>query len=345
MEELSLKFSQLSFASKKIEELEKRIEVSPFGLLENQDNIHKWKYYTGFEYHFVHGVIFLPIADYITTTFTTKLSSFNQVLLTLIKLRLGLHFKELAYRFSISPTTASTYFANIVDIMYQRFAALIVWPDASISQKIIPLCFKETFHDKTTVILDCFEIFIEKPTLFVTQQQSWSNYKHHHTIKFLIGITPQGTINYIRKAWGGRTSDKQMVESSNFCNKVKPSDIVIADRGFPVQEMCCIYQVKLITPAFTRGKHQLHPLEIEKTRNIPHVRIHVERIIGDIKNKFNILSATIPMSMLNKGNDSGSLNILDKIVILAPLWTFLGVILSRTLVLTQFIGSYYTQTL
>nr|CAI5818764.1 unnamed protein product [Callosobruchus analis] len=105
MEEFSLKFSQLK--------LEKRIEVSPFGLLENQDNIHKWKYYTGFEYHFVHGVIFLPIADYITTTFTTKLSSFNQVLLTLIKLHPGLHFKDLAYRFSISPTTASTYFATL----------------------------------------------------------------------------------------------------------------------------------------------------------------------------------------------------------------------------------------
>ncbi|VEN48724.1 unnamed protein product, partial [Callosobruchus maculatus] len=36
MEELSLKFSQSSFASKKIEQLEKKIEVSPFGLLENQ---------------------------------------------------------------------------------------------------------------------------------------------------------------------------------------------------------------------------------------------------------------------------------------------------------------------
>nr|CAH7756831.1 unnamed protein product [Callosobruchus chinensis] len=315
MEELSSKCSQLRFALRKIKKLIRQIEESPFGLFEDQKNTEKWVYYTGYEYHFINSVIFPQIADYIPSSSTSELSGFNQLLLTLIKLRLDLEFKDLAYRFNISHTEASTYFTNIIDIMYRRFSSLILWPDAPIRQKNIQFCFRQAFPNKTTVILGCFEIFIEKPASFVTQQQCWSNNKHHHTIKMLIGITPQGSISYISKAWGGATSNEQIVELDDFCDKVKPGDIVIVDRGFLVDDSLGIYRVKL-APTFTRGKHQLHPLEFENTHKIASVRIHVKRIISEIKNKFNILSATIPISILNNGNDPNSLNILGKIIVI-----------------------------
>lgn len=161
--------------------------------------------------------------------------------------------------------------------------------------------------------MDCFEIFIEKPHILVTQQQCWSNYKHHNTVKFLIGITPQGVICYISNAWGGRTSDKQIVENTNFLNNIVPGDIVLADRGFLIKEALAVLQAELLIPAFTKGKDQLHPLDIEETRHLANVRIHVERVIGIIKNKFNILHGTIPISMLKK--NGGEHNLLDKILI------------------------------
>ena len=34
-----------------------------------------------------------------------------------------------------------------------------------------------------------------------------SSYENHYTVKFLIGITHQGSISFVSKAWGGRTSD------------------------------------------------------------------------------------------------------------------------------------------
>ncbi|VEN60954.1 unnamed protein product, partial [Callosobruchus maculatus] len=316
MEEIEQLEKKIGVTMEEIEQLEKKIEVSPFGLLENQNDTDKWKFYTGYEYQFLNKIIFPTIANYITSSSITKLSSFNQLLLTMIKLRLDLQFEDLAYNFYIAPSTASTCFTNVIDIMYQRFSSLIIWPDASVRRKNIPSCFKESFHDETTVILGCLEIFIEKPASFLTQQQCWSDYEHHHTVKFLIGITLQGTICYISKARGGQTSDLQMAELSNFCDKAKPGAIVIADRGFLVEDTFGIYQVKFMEPGFTSGKNHLHPLKIENNRTIADVRIHVERIIGEIRNKFNILNATIPISMLNKGNDINSLNILDKIVII-----------------------------
>lgn len=153
MEELALKFEQLSFASQKITELELKLENSPFGLMDKQSDNRKWKYYTGFEFKFVNSVIFMIVKAYIPSTSTTALSAFNQLLLTLIKLRLDLHFKDLAYRFKIAPTTASKYFESVVRILYKRLKPCIRWPDRSVSRKNIPTCIKESFHDKTTVII------------------------------------------------------------------------------------------------------------------------------------------------------------------------------------------------
>ena len=65
-----------------------------------------------------------------------------------------------------------------------------------------------TFFSKCVCIIDCTEIFIERPSDLKARCQTWSNYKQHNTVKILIAVTPQGTISFISKAWGGRVSDK-----------------------------------------------------------------------------------------------------------------------------------------
>lgn len=54
-------------------------------------------------------------------------------------------------------------------------------------------------------------------------------------------------------------------------------------------------QAKLHLPAFTKGKKQLSALEVEETRTIANVRIHVERIIGNVHQKYSILQGTLPI--------------------------------------------------
>ena len=40
-------------------------------------------------------------------------------------------------------------------------------------------------------------------------------------MKYLIGITPQGTVSFITNGWGGRISDKYITEHSGFLNKLR----------------------------------------------------------------------------------------------------------------------------
>ena len=110
--------------------------------------------------------------------------------------------------------------------MASGFTLIISWPEHEDLWRTMPKCFQYSFGKKTTVIIDCFEVFIEKPSNFLAMAQTYSNYKSHNTIKVLIGISPQGTVTFVSQAWGGRTLDKSLTENCGLLNKLKPGDLV-----------------------------------------------------------------------------------------------------------------------
>ncbi|KAK0153154.1 hypothetical protein N1851_005172 [Merluccius polli] len=179
-------------------------------------------------------------------------------------------------------------------------AASIPWPSRECLLSSMPHQFVESFGKNVAAIVDCFEVFIEKPSNELARAQTFSQYKHAYTMKYLIVITPQGVISFISEGWGGRTSDKHITEQSGFLNKLLPGDIVLADRGFNIRESVGMMCAEVKVPTFTRGHAQLDAKDVEETRAIAHLRIHVERVIGVVRNKF-ILHSTVPVNMLIKG--------------------------------------------
>lgn len=92
-----------------------------------------------------------------------------------------------------------------------------------------------------------------------------------------------------------------------------PGDIVLAGRGFGTEESVGVYCARLYIPSFTRGKSQLAAFEVENTRKIADVRIHVERVIGLVCRKYKIFQGPLSIELV-KGNDTDNETKLDKIV-------------------------------
>ena len=158
------------------------------------------------------------------------LTPFQDFVMTIMKLKLNMPFEDLAYRFNVSVPTVSRTFQAWMIVMDVRLQPFIKWPDREALWRTMPQCFQQSFGKKVTVTIDCFEIFIDRPSNLLARAQTFSSYKHHNTVEVLIGITPQGTISFVSKAWEGRTSDKFLTENCGILDKLLPGDLVLADR-------------------------------------------------------------------------------------------------------------------
>lgn len=115
----------------------------------------------------------------------------------------------------------------------------------------MPLEFRQHFAQKMAVIIDCFEVFIQRPKNPLARTQTWSSYKHNNTIKFLIGITPQGSISFLSEFWGERVSDKYITEHCGILEKLLPGDLVLADGGFDIADSVGNNCAQINIPCFT----------------------------------------------------------------------------------------------
>ncbi|XP_049528511.1 uncharacterized protein LOC119462177 isoform X2 [Dermacentor silvarum] len=252
-------------------------------------------FYTGMPNFTQLNSLFEVLESHVSHNVNNSLSKFQEFILFLMKLKLNLHNVDLGFRFGVSEATVCRIFDKWLHCAYCRLKTQIVWPDRTALRRTMPQAFCDAFGDGVSVIIDCFELKIERPSSFLPRSETWSLYKGSNTAKFLIGIAPTGVVTFISEGWGGRTTDRHITEHCGLLDYLLPGDVVLADRGFNISESVGFYCARLHIPAFTRGKKQLSAEEVESTRKLANVRIHVERVIGLIRNKFVILKSTLPI--------------------------------------------------
>lgn len=224
-----------------------------------------------------------------------ELSNYQEYILTLVYIRQGFDLTVLADFFEISMSWAGVVVKSWINILATLLRELLIYPSAATVRSHLPPDYPSEYSD-TRVILDCTEFFITKPGNTSSQVATFSAYKHHNTVKALVGITPTGVITFVSKMYGGNTSDAQIFQSE-FLHRLEPGDAVMVDKGFNVADLVLQRGAKLYMPPFTRSKaggkgRSLNQAEIRKTREIARLRVHVERAIRRLKT-FKILSNTI----------------------------------------------------
>ena len=126
----------------------------------------------------------------------------------------------------------------------------------------MPMVFRRHFGVRVAVITDCFEVFCEKPFGYAPRAQTWLSYKHHNSVKFLIGVTPLGTVSFLSHVWGGRASDKFFTDHCSLLKKLLPGDMVLADHGFDTDTSVGLMCAEIKIPAFVKGRCQLSPRDL-----------------------------------------------------------------------------------
>ena len=198
----------------KLREENAKLRQNMFGFNSVKSSTEWLKFYTGIP----TVAVFLWIIGLIKGSVekcTSKLSTEDHVLIVLMKLRLGLLNKDIAHRFSCKVTMISKIYRSWLPKLAATLQQVLIWPSRAEIRSNLPQSFQRKYRD-CICIIDCSEIFIERPQNLTARAKTWSNYKHNNTIKYLIGISPAGAVMFLSEGWGGRVSDKQISLESGF---------------------------------------------------------------------------------------------------------------------------------
>ena len=217
----------------------------------------------------------------------------GEYFMVMCRLRQGFHEDHLAHLFHISVSTVSRIFITWINFMYLKLGTISIWP----SRKAVDLTMPESFKSKyksTRVIIDCTEVKCQMPSSLHLNGELFSSYKHHTTLKGLVGISPGGALTFVSQLYTGSISDREIVIRSGFLDlPFEDKDCVMADKGFTISDLLPL-GVVLNLPPFLGGDSQMSAEDVIKTQEIASLRIHIERAINKIKN-FHIWDKVIPL--------------------------------------------------
>uniref|UniRef100_A0AAQ4QKW3 DDE Tnp4 domain-containing protein n=1 Tax=Gasterosteus aculeatus aculeatus TaxID=481459 RepID=A0AAQ4QKW3_GASAC len=188
----------------------------------------------------------------------------DQILMTLMKLKLNLVLGDVAKHFKVSKGEVSKVIAHWIDTLGEQLEPMVAWLPRSVIRANMPPSFKKN-HPQTTCIIDCAETAIQRPTNLNCRSATFSHYKGTNTAKYLVAVSPHGLIMFISEAYA--------------LEALRPGDEVMADRGFTIRDVLHEKKVKLNIPAFTYKRGQLTNEQVTRTRRVANVCIHVERAI------------------------------------------------------------------
>ncbi|CAN8017847.1 unnamed protein product [Ixodes persulcatus] len=154
--------------------LRKKVKDSRFTAESFKGDDEKVSFYTGLPGFVMLMGVFTMLEAHVQHSSQNSLGKFEEMMVFLMRLRLYLSVQDLAYRFQISASTVSRVFEKWLNVFYDRLSPLIRWPTTDQLAKTMPTVFRENFGTKVTVILDCFEVFIDRPSSLITRAATWS---------------------------------------------------------------------------------------------------------------------------------------------------------------------------
>lgn len=308
-----------SLEALKKENMELRESLEKMSLTEAsfRNDPEKVRFYTGLPNYFVFETVMLLLMPHMKGDKNAKLSKFQQLLLTLMRLRLDLKNQDLAYRFGVKVATVTRTVHRIINVMFTTLVPTAVfWPSRAELRKNLPAALRCTYPD-CAVIIDCFRVSLEKALNVDVNQEVASTaltvpaQATVNELKYVIGVAPQGVVTFVSRGSPGHVSDKNLVESSGLLCKLLPGDVVLAEHDFDIEGLVAARKAELkITSSGQDGENfSLVGTLSDKAS----VHKHVGKVIDMVKRRYSMLTGPVesPFTLVDR---TSNVSTFDKIV-------------------------------
>lgn len=303
-----------------------RESVEKMSLSENslRNDAEKVKFYTGLPNYFVLETVMWLLAPHMDGMKNMKLSKFQQLLLTLMRLRLDLRNQDLAYRFGVKVGTVTRTVHQMVNIMSSTLVPTAVfWPSRAELRKNLPAALRAS-HPDCAVIIDCFTVPFEEPVSRGNHQQqqrmmpsSQGVGASYNVLKYLIGVAPQGVVTFVSRGVLGNVSDKSLAEGCGFLCKLLPGDVVLASRDLDIADSVAargaLFKIAGGYQEEAYGSSEGSPLADASSETVS-VQRHVERVISMVKQRYAMLTGPVESPFTTASERTSNLSTFDKIV-------------------------------
>lgn len=123
------------------------------------------------------------------------------------------------------------------------------------------------------------------------QNATYLSYRGMNSFKVLTGVAPNGVLTYVSNIYPGSISDISIVQQSGLLKHFVAGDVILADKGFLIQDIVRNGVSVNIPPFFEHRRFT--DSETKVTKSIARCRIHVEMANARLKD-FKILSFVPP---------------------------------------------------
>lgn len=286
-----------------------------------RNDAEKVKFYTGLPNFFVLETVMWLLAPHMDGMKNVKLSKFQQLLLTLMRLRLDLRNQDLAYRFGVKVSTVTRTVHQMVSIMSSTLVPTAVfWPSRAELRKNLPAALHTT-HPDCAVIVDCFTVPFEEPVSRGNPQQhrvspsSQGAGTSNNVLKYLIGVAPQGVVTFVSRGVLGNVSDRSLTESCGLLCKLLPGDVVLASRDLDIADSVAARGARFKIASSFQGEafcgSEGSPLAGSSCESVPR---HVDRVISMVKQRYAMLTGPVESPFTAASERTSNLSTFDKIV-------------------------------
>lgn len=210
----------------------------------------------------------------------------DQIFITLMKARENHTNLHLAQLFSCSTATISNIVTTFTHVLhYILFHDIMTtMPSRFKNDTCAPSSFSQ--FSSSRVVIDCTDVEIATPKLMSHQSITYSSYRGMNSFKVLMSVAPNA-VTFVSKLYPGSISDKAIVQKSGFLDQLSTGDVVLADKGFLIQDIVPNGVSVNIPPLLNNGTFT--ESEARATKAIAKCLIHVERANARLKD-YKILS-------------------------------------------------------